>query len=415
MNFPDVRRSDLPPASRRAVLMGLSGLLASCAITPGAAPVAGFAARRIAPILMEPRRIIRITVCTRPFRASGPRLDVERIGEAMIIHNYGHGGSGWSLSWGSSGIAARNAMALADGRGGVPAVAVIGSGALGLTSALQLQRLGARVVIYTKERVAFTRSMRATGVWTPDSRIADADRVGTEFADAWERMARESYAVHLSYLGRAGAPIEFRDRYRLSGDDLPGGLARPPVEVVPGMAEIRFADYGRRLAGMTPRSIPLPASASPFPVKETRMNSSMQFNVSELANQLETEFLLHGGRIETRVFNTPAEMAALPERVVVNCTGYGAKALFGDAELAPVRGQIAWLPPQPEVDYGLNFRGITVVSRPDGIAVQDTRDDMNGFGVENETPDRAEAEATIGAVAPLFPTTPPPTARAART
>ena len=84
-------------------------------------------------------RITRITVCTRPFRALGPRLDVESIGNKTIVHKYGHGGSGWSLSWGSSGIAVRNAMARGDRE-----IAVIGCGALGLTSALLLQRAGAR-------------------------------------------------------------------------------------------------------------------------------------------------------------------------------------------------------------------------------------------------------------------------------
>lgn len=397
-------------ASRRSLLAGLGGLglssaLAGCA-TPIAAPVSpgvGFSPRRFAPILMTPERIIRISVCSRPFRASGPRLDVEAIGDARVVHNYGHGGSGWSLSWGSSGIAARKAMALAGEAGGSPTIAVVGCGALGLTSALQLQRLGARVVIYAKERAAFTRSMRATGSWTPDSRIADADRISPEFAAQWEQMARDTYAAHQTYLGTEGDPVEFRDRYMLSGGDLPGTAPQPQIEAVPGIADIRFATFNGRLAGLAPRSYEIPASASPFAVSEARMASSMQFNVTALAHRLETEFLINGGRIETRSFNTAGELAALPEKIVVNCTGYGARALFNDAEMTPVRGQIAWLAPQPEVDYGLHFRGVTVLSRPDGIVVQYTRSDMSGVGVENETPDRAEAEATIGLVAPLFP------------
>src|SRR5882757_1887452 len=59
-------------------------------------------------------RITRITVCTRPFRAQGPRLDVEQIGQKNVVHNYGHGGSGWSLSWGSSGIAVQKALATGE-------------------------------------------------------------------------------------------------------------------------------------------------------------------------------------------------------------------------------------------------------------------------------------------------------------
>ena len=396
-------------ASRRSLLaglggLGLSGALSACATPATTTPIArvGFAPRRIAPILMAPERIIRLTVCTRPFRTTGPRLDVERVGDARVVHNYGHGGSGWSLSWGSSGIAARKAMALAGEAGGPPAVAVIGCGALGLTSALQLQRMGARVVIYAKERAAFTRSMRATGSWTPDSRIADADRVSAEFPALWEQIARESYATHQTWLGTDGDPVVFSDRYILSGGDLPR-TERPPIESAPGVAEVRFAEYRDRVRGLTPRSIEIPRSASPFPVERTRLGSEMQFNITELMDRLQTEFLMHGGRIETRSFNTPAEIAALPEKIAINCTGYGARALFGDDQLIPVRGQIAWLAPQPEVDYGLHFRGVMVLSRPDGIVVQDTRDDMNGYGIETETPDRAEAEATIGVVAPLFP------------
>ena len=77
------------------------------AISPVA--VQGFgAALPIHPIQATPDRMFRVTVCLRPFRAAGPRLDIERVGDQMIIHNYGHGGSGWSLSWGSSSIAAAN-------------------------------------------------------------------------------------------------------------------------------------------------------------------------------------------------------------------------------------------------------------------------------------------------------------------
>lgn len=387
--------------SRRAVLSGLAGTVAGCAAVPASVPSIGFAPRPIAPVLMAPERIIRITVCTRPFRSTGPRPNVETVGDAKVVHNYGHGGSGWSLSWGSSAIAARKALALSGLAGGPPVVAVIGSGALGLTSALRLQRMGARVTIYARERAAFTRSMRATGTWTPDSRIADADRVTPDFQALWEQMARETYATYQTYLGTEGDPVVFSDRYMLSGAANLPRSPEPPIRTAPGIKPIRFAEYG--LDGLTPRSLLLPASASPFPVRETRMVSTMQFNVTELAHRLETEFLANGGRIETRAFMTPGDLATLPEKIVVNCTGYGAKALFQDKELVPVRGQIAWLAPQPEANYGLHFRGVTVLSRPDGIVVQATRNDMNGVGIEDETPDREEANATIGLVAPLFP------------
>jgi D-amino-acid oxidase len=54
----------------------------------------------IIPIRADLDRMFRITVCLRPFRATGPRQDVERVSDKVVVHNYGHGGSGWSLSWG---------------------------------------------------------------------------------------------------------------------------------------------------------------------------------------------------------------------------------------------------------------------------------------------------------------------------
>src|SRR5689334_2577433 len=79
-------------------------------------------------------RIIAITVCTRPFRAQGPRIETERLGRKTIVHNYGHGGSGWSLSWGSGTLAMRHVL-----NTGAREIAVIGCGVIGLTSALLAQ------------------------------------------------------------------------------------------------------------------------------------------------------------------------------------------------------------------------------------------------------------------------------------
>jgi glycine/D-amino acid oxidase-like deaminating enzyme len=201
--------------------------------------------------------------------------------------------------------------------------------------------------------------------------------------------------------------VVFSDRYSLSGGEMP---PRPTFPSDPGEppAPIRFAEYGESIRDMLPHGIDLPPRSTPFPVPNVRLNSSMQFNVAELAHRLTEEFLLNGGRIETRVFTTPAEIATLPEKIVVNCTGYGARALFNDQSIIPVRGQIAWLAPQREVDYGIFYRGVTVLSRPDGIVVQHTRNDMNGVGIADETPDHDEAKATIATVAPMFASGPTP-------
>src|SRR6202012_5410941 len=61
---------------------------------------------KLAPIRAHPDRIFDIRTCIRPFRVNGPNLDTEQIGDALIVHNYGHGGSGSGGSLGAGPITA---------------------------------------------------------------------------------------------------------------------------------------------------------------------------------------------------------------------------------------------------------------------------------------------------------------------
>ena len=45
-------------------------------------------------------RVIRTTVGLRPYRPSGFLLRTEKLDAKTVIHNYGHGGAGVTLSWG---------------------------------------------------------------------------------------------------------------------------------------------------------------------------------------------------------------------------------------------------------------------------------------------------------------------------
>jgi glycine/D-amino acid oxidase-like deaminating enzyme len=398
-----------PPPDRRRFLrgsaaaggLGLLGL-AGCASAvgpgaPGARTAAGLpiydAVPPLAPVRAHADRLFDITVCLRPFRAAGPRLDTEMVGDTLVVHNYGHGGSGWSLSWGSSTIAVRKAMAASP-----KSVAVIGCGALGLTSATLAQRAGAQVTIYARDQLPQTRSSRATGSWTPDSRIALTDAAGPAFGALWEEMARTSFKIYRQYLGLPGTPVEWTDRYTLS--DIPPDQARAKSQA---LNTLGFAEYHDRIADLTPRPQTMPPGSTPFPTPYVERSESMLFNIADYGHTLMNDFLIAGGRFERAEFHAPAEIAALKEKVVINCPGYGGRALWKDESIIPVRGQIAWLIPQPEVRYGFYYKDVSMLSRRDGIVVQALEGgDLKGYKDDNETIDRAEADKAVAVIAELY-------------
>lgn len=388
------RRQLLAAAGAACVVSALDG----CRVI---APNARQAAAQTPPLQLAPLRasvdrITAITVCTRPFRAQGPRLDVETIGAKTVVHNYGHGGSGWSLSWGSSSIAAQNALGT-----GTREIAVIGCGALGLTAALLLQRAGVQVTIYAKELPPDVRSSLASGVWTPDSRICFEEYATPAFRQSWERMARFSFKTYQTLLGLPGEPIEFIDSYAVFDElDAPKrGNSDSAADPRP-----RFAELQRDLIpDLSPERVSFAPGAHPFGARYVRRNTLMMFNISAYARMLLTDFRTNGGRIEIAEFRTPADFAGLREKTLINATGYGARALFADESITPVRGQLARMMPEPRVDYGLYYRNVSFVPRRDGWVFQQVGDDdYYGYGDAGTTPDRAEAESAVRTIAALY-------------
>ncbi|MCX7280826.1 MAG: FAD-dependent oxidoreductase [Alphaproteobacteria bacterium] len=360
----------------------------------------------LAPVRAHADRFFDFKVCLRPFRTKGPRLDVEQIGDALVVHNYGHGGSGWSLSWGSAEMAVEKALS-----GSPKEVAVIGSGIIGLTSAITAQRAGAQVTIYTRELLPRTRSVRANGSWTPDSRIALAGEAPANFGDTWEQMARISWKNFRPYIGMAGNPIAFADHYYLT--DAPRGTPQPVDATVPPLPPPTwtgaptsgedFAKYSDRIRDITPYPQQLEADINPFPVKYASRTTNMFFNFTEYGHLLTTEFFARGGKIVMRDFHSPSELGHLPQKVVINCPGFAARDWWQDKAMVPVRGQTGWLIPQPEVNYGLTYRNVQILSKSDGIMVIALENgELKGYNNSNESVNRVESENAVKVIDDLF-------------
>ena len=403
---------------RRSVLRGAGGLAAlaglqACApasglasAPPAAAPRPGHLPR-LTMLRATPDQLIDVKCCIRPLRAAGPNLAAEQLGDKLVIHNYGHGGSGWSLSWGSAEIAVGKALTVLPGE-----IAVVGCGIIGLTTAVVAQRAGLKVTVYARELIQRTRSFRASGSFTPDSRVALAAQAGPQFGDLWEQMARLSWKTFRTYLGLPGQPVEFTDSYALADHPIerrkwPADPAIKDSFVTTGLPvqNSEFGHYNDRIKDIVPQPVDLGPDDNPFRLPYAQRQSTMHFNFSSYAHTLLSELFERGGRFVNRDFHSPGELATLPEPVVIHATGYAARQLWGDRTIIPVRGQTGWLVPQPEANYGVRYNNISLLSKADGVVVMNNNPDigeMLGVGDSLEVPDRSAILEGLALIAPVL-------------
>ena len=273
--------------------------------------------------------VIRSIVGHRPFRPSGFNVSKEQFDEKTVVHNYGHGGGGISLSWGSSALAVRETMGMKPGN-----AAVIGSGVMGLTSARLLQDAGWNVTIYTRNVARHTTSNVAAGEWSPFS-AHDPEVSSAAFKSQFEWAARIAHHAYTN-LGGADYGIRWLETYQLSDS--------------PDERE----DNG--LADLFPMTRMLGPGEHPFPTRYARSFVTMQIDPAVLLRQLIEDFQISGGKFVIRNFKGRADVLSVSEPVIFNCSGLGAAELFEDEELVPAKGQLVYIPPDPAVDY-MTFGG----------------------------------------------------------
>jgi D-amino-acid oxidase len=343
-----------PRLGRRAWLKqaaaGCAGLaLAGCAPRPVPLvwPPPG-RPRTFARVNVSPDRVIRTVAGLRPFRRSGFVVRAERLDGRTIVHNYGHGGGGITLSWGTAHLAADEALQPGEQR-----FAVIGCGAVGLATARLLQRRGGEVTIYARDLPPATTSNMAGAQWSPFT-VADPDSRTAAFDDQFDRAVRLSSRYFQDLVGdRYG--VRWIENYALSDDrPEPGRGARRGIE------------------DLFPDTVDLARHEHPFPVRYARRFATMFIDMPVYLEAVLQDFRLMGGRLVVREFSGLPELLAVDEPVIVNCTGLGARALFQDEELTPIKGQLSVLLPQPEVDYLTLYGGLYMFPRRDGILLGGT-------------------------------------------
>lgn len=295
-------------------------------------------------------RIANIRVGLRPFREQGFVVRGERMGDKLVIHNYGHGGAGITLSWGSSTLALRELPDIADKR-----AVVLGGGVMGLTTASLLLARGWQVTLYARELPPDTTSDIAGGLWAPTG-VFQSGEESAAFRAQLDEALRISHQAFLAQLG--GAPgVSWKENYYFGSQVIPSPY------------------YLQAWPQYFPAAEPLRSERHPFASAHTLRTLSLFIEPNVLLPRLLAEARAGGAVIVTREMRELGEILALPEPVVFNCTGLGAAALFGDTGMMPVRGQLVMMPPDERVDYithGGGMGTLYMFSRSDALVLGGT-------------------------------------------
>lgn len=287
----------------------------------------------------------------RPVRRDGFRLEREVLDNgATLVHNYGHGGGGITLSWGCAELVLEE-IKRADPTGVGP-VAVIGAGVARLTSALLIRQSGRPVRILAKQvasgdiRNPAVTSDVAGGQWAPS--ISGLNYNLPLLTEA----SRRSHARLQSIVGSPRTYVIEVNNYTIAEDGNPS--ARDDLNIL------------ERIGQPPPATnIVLPfAAMNRYQAQFPRMGSvyrTMLVNVPRMLSQLKEELARSGVQIQPAYLSDKREISQLPERLVVNASGLGARALVGDSTLTGFKGVLALPPPMsplPILSQRYLFSGI---------------------------------------------------------
>jgi D-amino-acid oxidase len=355
------RRALLKTGGAAVLGVGLAGCRTATRVPQAAAasplrPRVNLAVPRI-----SAERVIRTTVGLRPHRDGGFVLRADRLNDKTLIHNYGHGGAGMSLAWGCGTLVADLARPANATR-----VAVIGCGAPGLCTARQLQRRGYDVTIYAATVPPDTTSNMSWAGYTPTTALILPER-RTPAWDAQFRTAAEVSYRQLQFMTGPRYGIYWIDSYNATDDLNARQGGGSDGDLVP-----EHLRPGRDREVLGP-------GEHPFPTRYAVRASNLAIEPNTYLDALVDDVLAAGGRIVIRKFDSPRDLAALAEPVVVNCTGLGSFSLFDDKELVPIKGQLTHVVPQREVNYRASTRlpdggNAGINPRSDGLVVGNSQE-----------------------------------------
>ena len=282
----------------------------------------------LTPPHLSPDNVDQHITCIRPKRSGGARIQQERLANKLIIHNYGHGGFGWTLLPGSVlhalsllQEAIKHDPALTNPK----KITVVGAGCMGLLTAIFLHEQGWDVTIIAEQTEQLT-SHKAAG-----SLAVIAIKSSLENQALMNQVAIDSY-------------VFYKNLARTPNPRFPGVTALPAYMIHEGTPDYR---YPLITAGVM---------AQPEDVV-VNFGNDVTYNAKKFDTFfLDTIVLMQAFTNKVLTYNIPivkkkiTNIAEIETTIIFNCSGLGARAWDAKA-IVPVQGHLVRVKNQPQAAF----------------------------------------------------------------
>lgn len=276
--------------------------------------------RKITPPRLDTAYLGQKILCYRPMRRGSPNMSIETVGDKIIAHNYGHGGSGWTLAPGSAKYVVDLVQNSGNGNTISPSspVYVIGAGVLGLFTAYELTLRGYSNVTVVASSFDGLTSHNAGGLLAPVSMDNNPamqsviDRIGIEAYRFYADVATGKQP-HFS-AGAKIMPAYFENRSESGLEPYVGKVMKPAKDVI--------LDFGN---GTTRNMV--------------SYDDGIFMDTAVMMQSLH-DYLKEKVRFEQRKVESFDELSST---LIFDCSGLGAGSLNGDKDMVPVQGHLIML------------------------------------------------------------------------